>query len=55
MSREDRKAAGQKGREFIMDNEVGMNRVDMCQRVADSINGCLENFQPRKRFELHLV
>lgn len=55
MSREDRKAAGQKGREFIMDNEVGMNRVDMCQRVADSINGCLENFQPRKRFELHLA
>ena len=55
MSREDRKAAGQKGREFIMNTEVGMSRTDMCQRVADSINGCLENFQPRKRFELHLA
>ena len=55
MSREERKAAGQKGREFILNPEVGMSRVNMSRRVADSINGCLENFQPRKRFELHLA
>lgn len=55
MRREDRKNAGLKGREFVLNPDVAMNRKDMCDRVVNSINGCLENFQPRKRFELHLA
>jgi glycosyltransferase involved in cell wall biosynthesis len=53
--KEDRKFAGLKGREFVSNKDVGMTRSLMCERVADSINETLENFKPRKRFELHLV
>jgi len=54
-SKEDRNAAGRKGVEFIKNPEVGMSRDNMCQRVVDSIEGCFQNWQPRNRFELHLV
>lgn len=53
--KEERKAAGQKGAEFVRNPEVGMSRDNMCQRVVDSIDGCFETFQPRNRFELTLV
>ena len=53
--KEDRTKAGLKGREFIMNPEVGMSRDNMCHRVVDSIEGCFQNFTPRKRFELHLA
>ena len=53
--KEERKAMGQKGAEFIRNPEVGMSRDNMCQRVVDSIEGCFETFQPRNRFELKLV
>jgi glycosyltransferase involved in cell wall biosynthesis len=51
----DRKFAGLKGREFIMNVEVGMSRNNMCERISTSINDTFENFVPRKSFELHLV
>jgi hypothetical protein len=54
-SKEDRISAGLKGREFIMNAEVGMSRDNMCERISKSINDTLENFVPRKSFELHLV
>lgn len=53
--KEERKLAGLKGREFVSNKDVGMTRSLMCERVADSINETLEKFEPRKRFELHLV
>jgi len=53
--KEERKSAGLKGVEFINNPEVGMSRNNMCQRVVDSIEGCFQNWQPRNRFELHLV
>jgi glycosyltransferase involved in cell wall biosynthesis len=54
-SKEDRTFAGLKGREFIMNVEVGMSRNNMCERISTSINDTFENFVPRKSFELHLV
>lgn len=54
-SKEDRISAGLKGREFIMNAEVGMSRDNMCERISKSINDTFENFVPRKSFELHLV
>ena len=55
MSPEERKAAGLKGREYIMNPEVGMSKVNMCDRVSKSINGVFENFTSRNRYELHLA
>jgi glycosyltransferase involved in cell wall biosynthesis len=53
--KEERKAAGMKGREFATSKEVGMSRELMCERVVESIDGCLQNFTPRNRYELHLA
>jgi glycosyltransferase involved in cell wall biosynthesis len=53
--KEERKAAGIKGREFATSKEVGMSRELMCERVVESIDGCLQNFTPRNRYELHLA
>lgn len=49
----DRKFAGLKGREFIMNAEVGMSKTNMCDRIYESINNSLNNFESRNRFELH--
>jgi len=54
-SKEDRTFAGLKGREFIMNVEVGMSRNNMCERISTSIKDTFENFTSRKSFELHLV
>lgn len=51
----ERKQAGLKGREYIMNPEVGMSRELMCERVVKSVEDCLENFTPRNRYELHLA
>lgn len=48
----DREEAGAAGREFIMNPEVGMSRDLMCERVIQSIENTITNFQPRNRFEL---
>ncbi len=53
--KEERIAAGLKGREFIMNPNVGMSRENMCDRVIKSINATLEQFTPRERYELHLA
>jgi glycosyltransferase involved in cell wall biosynthesis len=53
--KEERKSAGRKGVEFIKNPDVGMSRDNMCQRVVDSIEGCFQNWQPAKRFDLHMI
>lgn len=55
LTREERKSAGLKGREFIMEEKVGMSRDNMCNRVISSVNNTLNNFTKKKNFELHLV
>lgn len=51
----ERKASGIKGREYIMNPEVGMSRQLMCERVVESVEDCFKNFTPRNRYELHLA
>lgn len=53
--KEERIQSGMKGREYILDQSVAMNREHMCERIVDSIEGCIDNFTPRNRFELHLA
>lgn len=53
--REQRKAAGLKGRQYAMSEEVGMSREHMSNRIIESIDTMFENFKPRNRYELHLV
>lgn len=53
--KKERLDAGLKGRQFIMNDKVGMNKNDMCIRIIDSIENTFTNFTPRKKFELYLV
>jgi glycosyltransferase involved in cell wall biosynthesis len=55
MSKEDRKSAGLNGREYIMNETVGMSSDNMANRIIYSINNTFDTFTPRKRFELHLA
>ena len=53
--KEERKKCGLEGRKYIMNEEVGMNRENMCNRVVESVENTFQNFKPRKQFELILV
>jgi hypothetical protein len=55
MSKEDRSKCGLKGREYIMNPQVGMSRELMSERIVESIDGIFQNFKTRNRYELHLV
>jgi glycosyltransferase involved in cell wall biosynthesis len=55
MSKEDRIKCGLKGREYILNPEVGMSRELMSERIVESIEGIFENFKTRNRYELHLA
>jgi glycosyltransferase involved in cell wall biosynthesis len=54
MEKEARKAAGLKGREWMI-GEGGLSVENMCKTMSDGIEGALENFQTRKRYELFTV
>jgi glycosyltransferase involved in cell wall biosynthesis len=54
-SKEDRKIAGLKGRKYMMDEKVGMESKNMGKRIVESINNCLNNFNPRSRYGLYKV
>jgi glycosyltransferase involved in cell wall biosynthesis len=51
MSREERKAAGLKGREWMI-GEGGLSLQHMCNTMSEGIEGALENWTPRKKYEL---
>jgi glycosyltransferase involved in cell wall biosynthesis len=51
MGREERKAAGLKGRKYFM-GEGKLNREAMCQMLVDGMEGAFANWKPRKKFSL---
>jgi glycosyltransferase involved in cell wall biosynthesis len=53
--KDERKSAGLKGREFILNEKVGMSRENMGKRIVIDINNAVQNFKPRNRFELYLT
>jgi hypothetical protein len=53
--KEERVSAGLKGRQFLLDVNVGMSRDNMGNRIIKDINSTIENFKPRNRFELYLT
>jgi len=52
---ETRENAGQKGREWVLGTESNMSAKQMSARMAECIDTCLDNWIPRKRFELHRI
>jgi len=51
MGREERKAAGLKGRKYFM-GEGKLNREAMCQMLVDGMEGAFANWKPRKKYTL---
>jgi glycosyltransferase involved in cell wall biosynthesis len=54
-SKEERKNAGLKGREYVMNESIGMTSANMGKRVSKDITNCLENFKPRDKYRLYKV
>lgn len=52
---DERKSAGLKGREYIMDKKVGMSIENMSERICFSINNILNTFEKRSKFDLYLA
>jgi glycosyltransferase involved in cell wall biosynthesis len=52
MSREERKAYGLKGHEWIKSDESMMSARVMCERMVECIDTCFDNWTPRKRFDI---
>jgi len=53
-TREERKERGLKGREWLM-NEGGLSKENMCDLFKECMTREIDNFQPRKRFEVYSV
>ncbi len=51
MGREERKAAGLKGRKYFM-GEGKLSREAMCKTLVDGMEGAFANWKPRKKFSL---
>ncbi len=51
-SKEERKKRGLKGRKFVMKN---LSNKIMCDKMIEGIEQTLENFKPRKKFDIYKV
>lgn len=53
--KDERKRMGEKGREYILNPEVGMSKSEMANRIIASVDNTLNVFKPKNKFELILV
>jgi glycosyltransferase involved in cell wall biosynthesis len=52
LSPEERARRGKLGREWAMAQHVGMTSTEMCRRMMEGIDECLETWTPRERFDI---
>tara|TARA_R100000322_G_scaffold165609_1_gene131124 strand:+ start:256 stop:1641 length:1386 start_codon:yes stop_codon:yes gene_type:complete len=53
--RDKLKDRGMKGREFVLDEKIGMTAKNMCSRFINDMENAWDNFEPRKKFEIYKV
>ena len=53
--KEKRKECGLKGKDFIMEESVGMSKKEMSSRIIKSIDNTLEHFKPKSKFDLYVM
>ena len=51
--KEERKRVGEIGREWMLQNEIGMSCKNMCERFIHDMDIAFEKWTPRKRFTLY--
>jgi hypothetical protein len=54
MSREERKAAGLKGREWML-GEGGLSLKNMCSTLVDGMETAFTNWKPRQKHKLYKI
>ena len=52
---EERERCGEKGIEFVKDNNIGMDAKEMGNRFIESMDGAFENWKPREKYTLEAV
>ena len=52
---EERERCGELGRQFVKDNNIGMDAKEMCNRFIESMDKTFEVWKPRKRFEMEVI
>ncbi len=52
---EERENAGSKGREYLLDKNIGMDAIEMGNRFKENMNKCLESWKPRQRYTLEVI
>ena len=52
---EERERCGNKGIEFVKDENIGMDSKEMCNRFISSIDTTLEKWKPREKYTLEVV
>ena len=52
---EERERCGEKGIEFVNDNNIGMAGDEMGRRFIESMDGAFENWKPREKYTLEVV
>lgn len=55
MTREERKALGKKGREYMLRGDTMLTATAMCKAFVDQVNMCIDSFEPVKPFTLYKV
>ena len=51
--KEERKRVGEIGREWMLQDEIGMSCTNMCERFVQDMDTAFEKWTPRKRFTLY--
>ena len=51
--KEERKEVGEKGREWMLQDEIGMSCKNMCERFVHDMDTAFKKWTPRKRFTLY--
>ena len=49
------KDRGEKGREFVLSEEIGMTAKNMCNRFINDMETAWKEFKPRKKFSIYKV
>ena len=52
---EERERCGELGRQFVKDENIGMDSDEMSKRFIESMDGTLENWKPRERYTMEVI
>ena len=52
---EERERCGELGRQYVNDNNIGMDADEMCSRFVESMNGVFEKWKPKAKYTMEVI